>query len=248
MSEVTNPLYGRFTEVVDNLANAPTQAVDAWSSTAQQIFGQADLRLDANAYHPSMATALNEMAAKGIRFGPLVDFASVSYRPRFARVWARDADNGVPYFNVTDLLSIFSLGFPSPQRYLSFATKTDIDRLIVREGWLLMASSGTVGRVFYVPERLDGWAATHDIMRIVAKDTDIAGYLYAWLSTPMARAQIEGRRYSTQIDHLTDSQVADIPVPHLPDRDMSEINKRAIDALTEREAAIERLAAAWTVP
>ena len=240
--KVATLLFGDFDEVVET---PPPQQIESWGIRAADIFAQVDLRLDANAYDPAASAAIAGLIKRGVVFKPLSDFADVFYRSRFKRIWAKDADHGLPYFNATDLLNIFALGFPSPQRYLSRATQTKIDALLVRHGWLLMACSGTVGRVFYVPKRLDGWAATHDIMRIVAHDPEKVGYLYAWLSTPLARAQMAGLEYGTQVDHLTDDQVASLPVPVLPLNDVVAISSRVLDALETRENAVEQLSRAW---
>lgn len=244
--KATDPLYGRFTEVADALVGAPSQSppprrVDSWDVRAEKIFARADMRLDATAYDPAAAAAIAGMTEEGITFKPLSSFARVFYRGRFRRIWAKDAKHGLPYFNTTDLLSILVLG--SEPRYLSKVTDTDIDALLVRHSWLLMTCSGTVGRVFYVPKRLDGWVATHDIMRIVAHDSDDIGYLYAWLHHPVARAQILS--YGTQVDHLTDKQVESLPVPVLPPADTSAISKEVVSALEARERAADRLAKAW---
>lgn len=88
---------------------------------------------------------------------------------------ATDRKHGLPYLNATDLLSLMALGVPARQRYLSCETETDIDALVIREGMLLLTCSGTIGRVFYVPSRLDGWAATHDLIRIVPAQPEMAG-------------------------------------------------------------------------
>ena len=79
-----------------------------------------------------------------------------------------------------------------------------------------MTCSGTIGRVFYVPKRLDGWVATHDLIRIIPKGDSLAGYLYAWLSQPDAQTQILSHTHGGQIDHVTDKQVGTVLVPRLP--------------------------------
>ncbi|CCD28627.1 hypothetical protein CAGGBEG34_100020 [Candidatus Glomeribacter gigasporarum BEG34] len=59
--------------------------------------------------------------------------------------------------NATDLMSLTGIGnFSGNPRYLSKETDVDMEELIIHEGWLLITCSGTIGRVFYVPKRLDG--------------------------------------------------------------------------------------------
>lgn len=81
---------------------------------------------------------------------------------------------------------------------MSRESETDVEALIIQEGWLLMTCSGTIGRVFYVPKRLDGWAATHDLIRIVPYDKNITGFLLSWLThgCPVKRSKITVRSMS----------------------------------------------------
>jgi len=197
-------------------------------------------------FDPAVASAIKELKQAEHETIRLSDLASVELRNQFVRIWAKDAEHGIPYLNATDLLSLLALGIPaSGQRYLSYKTETNSKGLVVHEGWLLMTCSGTIGRVFYVPQRLDGWAATHDIIRIVPHDQGITGYLYAWLSTPVAQAQILSHIHGGQIDHITDEQVAGTLVPKLPAKQIREIHEKVMKALHAREQAIQTLVNAW---
>ena len=131
-------------------------------------------------------------------------------------------------------------------RYLSYATEIDIENLVINEGALLMTCSGTIGRVFYVSKRLDGWAATHDLIRIVPNRTEMTGYLYAYLSTPAAQSQILSHTHGGQIDHVTDTQVAGILVPMRPQHEIESISSNVMKALRSREKALEILTNAWS--
>lgn len=223
-------------------------AVESWSTPIQSIFADSDVRLDATHFDLTAANAVSQLKDSGYELDRLSDVASVELRNQFTRIWAKDAAHGLPYLNATDLLSLFALGVPAGGlRYLSHATETNIKALIVRKNWLLLTCSGTIGRVFYVPERLDGWVATHDLIRIIPK-TDLAGYLYAWLSTPIAQAQILSHTHGGQIDHVTDIQVSDVLVPRLPSDQVRSINKEVKRALIAREKAIATLTNAWPSP
>ena len=221
--------------------DAPSARV--WIVPIARILDDADMRLDASFYDPGAGAIAG--AAGSYPVDRLGDLADVTLPGIFERVWAADRDHGLPYLNATDLLPLFALGVPAQERYLSHASNTDIAALAVRKDWLLMTSSGTIGRVYRVPERLDGWAATHDLIRIVPKSADLVGYLYAWLSTPGAQAQIRRYTYGGQITHVTDKQVSELPVPRLPRPEAANINKRVIDALEARERALRVLSNAW---
>ena len=113
-----------------------------------------------------MAAALAELRRSKYPLKPLTEFASVRLPGQFVRIWADSSEYGIPYVNASDLMSLAALGtLGEKTRYLSRVTDVDIEALIIHEGWLGLSCSGTIGRVYYIPARLDGWVATHDFMR-----------------------------------------------------------------------------------
>ena len=248
---MSGPTFSReFEATVDALVGAPDRPqadVESWSAAIDAVFADTDLRLDASSYDPQVVGLAGELADRGIGVEPLGDFATIILPSRFERVWASDAEHGVSYLNATDLVSLFSFGTPGGEmRYLSHATDYDVESLLIREGWILMTCSGTVGRVFYVGERLNGWVATHDIIRIVPNDPEMTGYLYAWLSTDKARVQVGGRQHGGSITHVTADHVSALPVPRLGDAEEARIGARTMEALEGRERAIKSLMGAWS--
>ena len=221
--------------------NSPI-SVESWSVLIDEIFKSSDLRLDATRFNLKAAQAVKGLHATGGDLRPLSSVASVALPNQFTRIWAQDDTHGRPYLNATDLLSLVALGVPAGgQRYLSHATETNIEGLVIREGWLLMTCSGTIGRVFYVPKRLDGWVATHDLIRIVPTARGITGYLFTWFSTPEAQSQILSYTHGGQIDHVTADQVSDILVPIPDPKDIKAIHRVVMKALRTRELAIQAI-------
>lgn len=248
---ITNPLHGKFDEMVDavlGIEEEPKPAlaikpeVETWSIPLAAIYQNKDLRLDASHYDQQTAAALRELAECHCEIAPLTKLADVDLPGQFTRIWAKDQAHGVPYLNATDLMSLMSSGNLSGNpRFLSRETKVDLAELIVREGSLLLTCSGTIGRVFYVPKRLDGWAATHDLIRIIPHAGVPVGFLHAYLTSPIAQKQIIGHTHGGQIDHVTHHQVKEILVPLLPEKKMLEIHEETMKALAHREQAIATL-------
>lgn len=220
--------------------------VKTWLISVTSIFENSEFRLDATHYDPSVSEAKLKLKNSGYETVPLSSLADVYLRGQFTRIWAGDEEHGLRYLNATDLLSLMALGVPSGgSRYLSYATETNLDALIVREGWLLMTCSGTIGRVFYVPKRLDGWAATHDLIRIVPKRDGITGFLMSWLNSSIAQSQIMSHTHGGQIDHVTDVQVGKVLVPILSENVITSINERTLNAINARDNAMESLLEVW---
>jgi type I restriction enzyme, S subunit len=238
-----SPTYVPVEQVKDELTS-PT--VKSWSTSVASIFAHHEYRLDATHYDPQVSEAKLKLETSGYDAVPLSSLATVFLRGHFTRIWAQDEKHGHKYLNATDLLSLMALGVPSGgTRYLSYATETNLDALIIRKGWLLMSCSGTIGRVFYVPKRLDGWAATHDIIRIVPKREGLVGFLMAWLNSRLAQSQILSHTHGGQIDHVTDVQVGKVLVPVLPSDTTLRINETTLSALEAREEAMESLMHTW---
>lgn len=229
---------------ISGFETVPTIGVEAWSVSIDHIFADHGLRLDATYFDPEAAMVVANMKSSGLDLYRLGDLATVDLPSQFSRVWAEDAEHGIPYLNATDLMSLFALGVPAATRYLSHASDTNIDHLTVREGWLLLTCSGTIGRVFHVPERLDGWVATHDLIRI-KPESEVSGYLLAWCRTQAAQAQIAKPTHGGQIDHVTAEQIAEVLVPMLPEDKVRMINDQVIEALNDQELAIKKMATAW---
>ena len=240
-----SPARGRFVSggIQDSSASP---GPEFWSLSVDRIFDDQGLRLDAAYHNPSgVAATLKRLRDSGFDLKPLNSLAEIRLPGRFERIWARDRSHGVPYLNATDLLTLFSSGRPSQgMRYLSPVSNVNISSLIVRKNMLLVTCSGTIGRIYHVPERLDGWAATHDLIRVIPRP-GLAGYLYAWCSSPPAQVQVLNPTHGAQIDHITGEQLGSILVPLLSPERVKRINRVVLSALTSRDRALIRTMDAW---
>lgn len=216
----------------------------SWGLSIGRVFEDMGLRFDAARFSPDLDSCVEGLRASGLPLRPLHDLADLSINAsmprRFERVHVDDERNGLPYLNATDLLSLFAVGRPVQQRFLSRQGDTRLQGLVIRQNWLLMTCSGTIGRVFHVPQRLDGWVATDDLIRICPKP-GLVGYLFAWCMTPAAQVQVLAHTYGGQIDHVTDAQVGRMLVPMLPDLEARKLDEDVLSALEARERGLAQL-------
>ena len=212
--------------------------VKTWSIPLQEIYDNAGMRLDASHYNQETSIAISELGKSHFSLKSLSELADIRLPGQFVRIWAKEEIYGLPYVNATDLMSLTGIGnFSGTPRYLSKKTEVDMRELVIHEGWLLMTCSGTIGRVFYVPKRLDGWVATHDLIRIIPNHVPV-GFLHSYLSSDIAQKQIAGYTHGGQIDHVTHHQIGNVIVPLLPEEQMSKLHKRTMQAIDRREEAI----------
>ena len=211
-----------------------------WSVPLERVRRQEDMRLDATWHKPSAPHM------DGDNRRPLRELAVLHLPNRFERIWTDASGGGRPYLNASDLLMLFAHGEPAQQRWLSPASCADLSDLIIRRGWILMTCSGTVGRVYPVTERLDGWVATHDLVRIKPKCSAHFGFLFAWLKTAEAQQMLHSAAHGGQISHVTKKQVSGLAVPCVTERRAASLNALVLSALSRHEAALQSLAGAWT--
>lgn len=222
----------------------PNPAPRHWALSVERIFSDEGLRLDVSRFDPDLDAQVQALRDSKHDVDTLGNLAKVDLPSRFERVWAKDEGHGLPYLNATDLLSLFAIGVPSQTRYLSRQSNVDVDALVVRRNWLLMTCSGTIGRIFHVPGRLDGWVATHDLIRIRPKP-GMVGYLFAWFMTESARTQVLSHTHGGQIDHVTADQVRSVLVPVLPKDQVRRIDQSVRKALRTREKGLAQLENLW---
>lgn len=178
-------------------------------------FAQNDNRLRGSSYSPEAYAARRSLKRSGF---PLVPLGSpqvtgqIFIPPRFKRIFVADKDHGIPYVTSAEML----FAEPPRDRFLSKKLTKVLPKLIVREGWTLIADSGTVGNCVIVTSDLDGYAVTNNAVRVIAADGFWPGYLYAYVSSSEFQAQITEQIYGSVIDHIEAHHVANIAIPRLP--------------------------------
>jgi type I restriction enzyme S subunit len=198
-------------------------------------------RLDAGYYNAETMQAHIAMASSGWTMKPLREVTErIFIPPRFKRVYV-DKAHGVPFLQGTHI----SQSRPTGLKYLSRSAHKNLHRWVIEAGWVLVTCSGTIGRAAVALQNWDGWAASQHILRVVPKTEGScpAGYIYAWLSSPLGQAQFNGT-YGAVVDELTAEHVESIliPLPETEDQHgiVSSINVLVMDAVAAKEQALKQ--------
>ena len=195
-------------------------------------------RLDSSYYIP-IVTTIEQHIARTANELVKVDHKRISQSvilpTRFKRVYVKES-NGIVFFGGKQLYELD----PSNKKYLSIGQHQDriTDDLKIHTNSTLITRSGTIGKVAIVPEHWEGWIPNEHIIRVVPKNSKIAGYLFAWLSSDYAYPLITRYIHGAVIDEINVEQVSKIVVPLLNDQDtQQEINDMILEANQKRTEA-----------
>lgn len=212
------------------------EKLEAFSVPSSQLAG----RLEASFHRPSIVAIESHLASHAQEVRPLGDprlSSRIVLPGRFKRVYVGPG-HGAVFIGGKQIGELD----PVNKKYLAFGHHQDRiqSELLLQEGMILVTCSGTIGRVAMVPRHWDGWTANQHVLRVVPARSEIAGYLYAWLSSDYGREQIRRYTYGAVIDEITDTHLASVVVPLLEDSLVHEVNRLVLDAMELRFEAYSK--------
>ena len=192
------------------------------------------LRFDASYHNPIIDDIHNNL--KKCKYTPkrIGDNIGEVFIPgRFKRIYV-DKDYGIPLLSGTQIVQIK----PYDLKYISTKVTKNIENWIVRDKWVLVTCSGTIGRIALVPKEWDGWAITQHVLRIILDTKRINnGFLVAFLLSEYGRQQIIPKTYGGVVDELSEDDMKDVMVP-IPPLDVQEkIGNLVVEAFELKELA-----------
>ena len=121
----------------------------------------------------------------------------------------------------------------SDLHYISDETFSCISRYTINKSDVYLSIVGSIGKAGTIPDELDGANLTENAARIISKDTS-PRYLCAFLSSPEAQRDIQGRIRSATLGKLSLLNIKDIETPVPSMEEQTEI-VRILDALLAKE-------------
>ena len=188
-------------------------------------------RLDAGAYEIKNIEILNKIKNSRYNKIKLVGESGLSladYPLRFKRTFCSKSQ-GLAIYQPSQILEIN----PKPYKYISNKTKTDIKKLKLKLGEIVLTRSGSVGKISYVNKTLDGLVFSDDLIRIKPKNKP--GYLYALIKNKIGKLLLVADEYGSVINHLEPEHLEKIDVPNPPEKIKDKINKLIIKSYNLRD-------------
>jgi len=215
-----------------------------------------EMRLDAPYYSNTFMKAKKVIEKSPYPAVPLIELCDDIFRlTRFKRVWS-NKEYGFPYKSATDLFyfkpfreqenpdrAFLAKGQHGDVAKIKSAlkkqspmlTKEGEARFFVKEGWILVSCSGSVGRLILVTKSLSDTFFSHDLIRIVPKKETLVGYLYAYLNSWIGQTFLKRDKYGGWVKHIEPEQIKSVPVIRLPKDMEKKIHDRAMKTYQHRE-------------
>lgn len=195
-------------------------------------------RLDASYHAPIVDAIMRRLKREAAEITTIGDprISERIFLPgRFTRVYVQEGQGAV-YFTGKHMLELD----PEAKRHLAFSKHVTRIRnqLSIKENMLLISCSGNLGKVVLCPKHWDGWVMTHDIIRLLPANRDMAGFIAVYLNTPYGQELIKRNSYGAVVPHIEDHHICSVPFPLLKDPSIqSEINRLALQANAKRTEA-----------
>ncbi len=181
----------------------PEKEVDIRSVKIDEF--TSDYRLDAHFYNPMAKMAIDNIKSKSNFLVELCD--SITMCDRFNRNYV-EYGYGLPFLSGKNTMQI------RPElKYISLTETNSIESLKLEKGWITVTRSGTLGRVCYVWNNYENYAATEDLIRVVPRRDIDSGYLFAFLSSDYGYYQLLKSKHGAVIDHIIPEDLHSIIIP-----------------------------------
>jgi type I restriction enzyme S subunit len=192
-----------------------------------------DYRLDAHFYNPTAKFVIDEIS-KG-KYELLSDLSNeIIMGKRFKRNYV-ESNHGTPFLSGKNIIQI------RPElKFLSDTEISFIDDLLIKQNWILITCSGTLGRVCLVYRNYEDYAASQHILRVNPNEELIdPAYLYCFLSSDYGYQQLVRYRYGAVIDEIDDKNIEEVMIPIPSETHQKEIGDLVRKAYELRAEAIQ---------
>lgn len=193
---------------------------DKGLKTFEVKLSELDYRFESS-YHSQTATEIENHLEKNADEVLLVGDRRISdnvFLPgRFKRVYVSEGQ-GTVFFGGKQIYELD----PTAKKFLStnlHGKKID-EQLKMKENMVLITRSGTIGKTTLVPRHWSNWAINEHVIRVIPASKDIAGYLYAFLSTEYGELLIKRFTYGAVVDEIDDNHVSQVKIPILKNKEI----------------------------
>lgn len=199
----------------------------------------ADLQARLDAHFHDEPARLARAAIKSVRHSTIESLCTKIALPGiFKRIHVDDERYGAPYYTGASLYRLD----PKPKGVLSRKT-TLFDQVRLTDGMVLVQAfgqeGGLTGRPLWVGKHLDGATTTHMLARLMTETRRDSAYLFGFLQSRVAYAQVAPLAYGGSIPHFDEVGIGSVVVPLFDDDERDALSDQVLDAVDSHDQALE---------
>ncbi|CAM3735227.1 hypothetical protein [Deinococcus frigens] len=177
-----------------------------YSSMSIQSFTNGERRLEAENYLlGGFGLRLKlESLCSGQNLGAL---ANIWQPSRLKAVLVKESV-GTPFLAATQVFD----ARPVPRKFLALEKTSETSQRFLNPGDLVVTRSGSVGRATMINNSHEGMLISDDLLRLSIKDSNMRGWIYAYVRTRQIREIMQSSQYGHVIKHLETQHLKSIPV------------------------------------
>lgn len=206
---------------------AENKGFQNYAVKASQLNG----RLDGSYHIPEVKEIIKAISLNATEVTTLGDpriSSDIILPGRFKRIYV-DKEHGVPFFGGRNLfhLNSSSIKYLSKQQVIGdFKRSTEI-----KTNTLLIPARGGIGKCIIAPKHMQGGIISDNIIKVVPKNDNIAGYLYCYLQTDYGELLIKREVSGSVVDVIEPENISNILIPLLKDKEIQQkINDLVLEA------------------
>ncbi len=201
--------------------------IDAKPVRVSAILG-GDIRLEASTYLRE-GYGLTRLAKQVPGHATLGELADI-WQPGRLTGYTVPEGKGLPFLTAGQVFE----DFPRVRKWLAKPFVPQLESRYVSQDWLLLTCSGVVGNVTAVYPHHLNTVITHDLLRIVPKDSAEYGWLYAYMKTDFFTQIARAAQYGHMIKHIEVTHASAFPVIMPEEAVRREIGNVATEAIRLR--------------
>lgn len=161
----------------------------------------------------------------------------IFYGLRANRVYVSKRDHAIPFLTGASIMQADL----NNTKLVSKKYSPAIDEMTIKEGWVMITRSGTVGQTAWSNKLHAGKYGSEDIIRVVPSDSTKGGVLYAYLASKYGHSLLTQGSFGAVIKHIEPDFVGNLPIPNFPDSFQKEVDDLIQQSATLREQATAKL-------
>ncbi|MBN1546702.1 MAG: restriction endonuclease subunit S [Syntrophaceae bacterium] len=192
-------------------------------------------RLDAGAYSAGSMSMHDFINANDRPTIELSKIANIFGFGPFKRTYIEDSKYGIPLLTSSEIMELD----PDP-KFMAKADNPNWTQYQIKQRWILVSCSGTIGNIAIVPKKWAGWGVSQDAIRVIPQDGYL-GFIYSFLRLPSMKDAIVGKKSGSVIDHIYENDLNRLEVPIPSESCISELESKINQVLNLREESDELL-------